>query len=148
MHARTIRPLRCRFISPIRLSQHTSFRALHQTTIAREEMNTHTHINECTVVYFPQLGYLLAIPRDRPMTGNDRVDLPGLEFQVRGFRLYIYTSVSAMLLTRVVALRISTVICNIWILQTVWFPTACALLYPFLTNSLGRRARRTTRVHG
>lgn len=37
-------------------------------------------IEECTVVYFPQLGYLLAIPRT---DGVDPQPIPGLEFQVR-----------------------------------------------------------------
>jgi DNA mismatch repair protein MSH5 len=57
--------------------------ALHiQTGIAREEMATFAHINECTVVYFPQLGYLLAIPRDS--LADKPPSLPGLEFQVSG----------------------------------------------------------------
>ncbi|KNC73083.1 hypothetical protein SARC_14358, partial [Sphaeroforma arctica JP610] len=33
------------------------------TRVAAAEMDTYQDIPECTVVYFPQLGYLLAIPR-------------------------------------------------------------------------------------
>lgn len=50
-----------------------------QTGIARDEMATFAQIDECTVVYFPQLGYLLAIPRDNPDDPPLRV--PGLQFQ-------------------------------------------------------------------
>jgi hypothetical protein len=51
-----------------------------QTGIAREEMATFPDIDECSVVYFPQLGYLLATPREDPSLPPPHI--PGLEFQV------------------------------------------------------------------
>eukprot|EP01134_Creolimax_fragrantissima_P006131 CFRG6131T1 len=40
------------------------------TRVAAAEMETYQDIPECTVVYFPQLGYLLAIPRNPPTSST------------------------------------------------------------------------------
>ncbi|XP_029213276.2 mutS protein homolog 5-like isoform X3 [Acropora millepora] len=51
------------------------------TKVAREELNKlSSSITECNVVYLPQLGYLLAIPRSKEMKEEKDFALDGLEF--------------------------------------------------------------------
>lgn len=51
------------------------------TKVAREELNKlSSSITECNVVYLPQLGYLLAIPRSKKMKEEKDFALDGLEF--------------------------------------------------------------------
>ncbi|XP_022783288.1 mutS protein homolog 5-like isoform X2 [Stylophora pistillata] len=51
------------------------------TTVAREELNKlSSSITECNVIYLPQLGYLLAIPRSPELKEESDFGIDGLEF--------------------------------------------------------------------
>ncbi|UYV80047.1 msh-5 [Cordylochernes scorpioides] len=51
------------------------------TNVARKELNNLSHdIQQCSVLYLPQLGYLLAIPATEEMKITNIYDIPGLEY--------------------------------------------------------------------
>jgi DNA mismatch repair protein MSH5 len=51
------------------------------TEIARQELaNLSEDIQECNVIYLPQLGYLLAIPKGDSMEEEDDFEIEGLQF--------------------------------------------------------------------
>jgi hypothetical protein len=53
------------------------------TEIARQELaNLSEDIQECNVIYLPQLGYLLAIPKGDSMEEEDDFEIEGLQFVV------------------------------------------------------------------
>lgn len=54
----------------------------YQTHVAREEMAANPRVEQCSVVYFPQLGYSVAIPRETArFDGVDVQDAFGPTFQ-------------------------------------------------------------------
>nr|XP_006811330.1 PREDICTED: mutS protein homolog 5-like [Saccoglossus kowalevskii] len=54
------------------------------TKVAKEELKKlSSDIKECNVIYLPQLGYLLAIPRTPDMKEEQHFHIDGLEFMVR-----------------------------------------------------------------
>ncbi|XP_023239367.1 mutS protein homolog 5-like isoform X4 [Centruroides sculpturatus] len=51
------------------------------TKVAQKELEKlSSEIQECSVIYLPQLGYLLAIPLTEKMKTEECYDIPGLEF--------------------------------------------------------------------
>ncbi|CAE1267086.1 MSH5 [Acanthosepion pharaonis] len=51
------------------------------TQVAKEELkNLDDDITECNVIYLPQLGYLVAIPKSDKMKTEEDFKIPGLEF--------------------------------------------------------------------
>ncbi|XP_060085682.1 mutS protein homolog 5-like [Ylistrum balloti] len=71
------------------------------TKVAKEELKRLSdEITECNVIYLPQLGYLLAIPKmDRMQTEADFV-IPGLEFMFLSNSMLHYKSASTRELDR------------------------------------------------
>lgn len=53
------------------------------TKVAKEELNRlDDDITECNVIYLPQIGYLLAIPKMNALNDTENVDIPGLKFMI------------------------------------------------------------------
>ncbi|KXJ15947.1 MutS protein-like 5 [Exaiptasia diaphana] len=65
------------------------------TKVAREELNKlQASITECNVIYLPQLGYLLAIPRTADMKEEKDFEMDGLEFVFLSNNMVYYKSQS------------------------------------------------------
>ncbi|KAK3747589.1 hypothetical protein QZH41_015825 [Actinostola sp. cb2023] len=65
------------------------------TKVAREELNKlQASITECNVIYLPQLGYLLAIPRTADMKEEKDFQMEGLEFVFLSNNMVYYKSES------------------------------------------------------
>ncbi|XP_049816489.1 mutS protein homolog 5-like [Schistocerca nitens] len=51
------------------------------TTMAQEELDDlPDYVKECSVIYIPEIGYLLAIPVWKEEINDDEIKIPGLEF--------------------------------------------------------------------
>ncbi|XP_074643458.1 mutS protein homolog 5-like [Tubulanus polymorphus] len=61
------------------------------TKVARAELDCLDDINECNVIYLPQLGYLLAIPFDN-ITDVETSSIPGLSFIFSSNKMHHFKS--------------------------------------------------------
>eukprot|EP01137_Pigoraptor_chileana_P030840 Opistho-2@17862 len=70
------------------------------TKVAREEMAC-SSLDECNVVYFPQIGYLVAVPRKATQQTEEDFHIPGFEFQFVTKNAVHYKSVRTREMDRV-----------------------------------------------
>lgn len=53
------------------------------TTLAEEELDSlPEYIKECSILYIPEIGYLLAIPFWKDEISDEELQLEGLDFMV------------------------------------------------------------------
>ncbi|XP_071511736.1 mutS protein homolog 5-like, partial [Diadema antillarum] len=80
------------------------------TQVAREELKKLSEeIEECSVIYVPQLGYLLAIPCTPRMLEANDFNIPGLQFMFMSNNVVHYKSAS----TRVLDAKLGDTHCDI-----------------------------------
>ncbi len=67
------------------LSEKYKYSKLHEvmSSLAKTELGTlPPHVQECSVVYIPEIGYLLAIPEWKTNVSEDEALIPGLDLMV------------------------------------------------------------------
>ncbi|XP_038048492.1 mutS protein homolog 5-like isoform X2 [Patiria miniata] len=85
------------------------------TQVAREELNRlSSDIEECNVIYLPQLGYLLAISCTSKMQQEKDFSVPGLEFVFLSNNMVHYKSAS----TKALDVKLGDTQCEITDLET------------------------------
>ncbi|XP_071799824.1 mutS protein homolog 5-like isoform X1 [Asterias amurensis] len=85
------------------------------TQVAQEELNRlSADIEECNVIYLPQLGYLLAIPCSSQMQKTSDFEIPGLEFVFLSNNMVHYKSAS----TKALDAKLGDTQCEITDLET------------------------------
>ncbi|XP_030852614.1 mutS protein homolog 5-like [Strongylocentrotus purpuratus] len=80
------------------------------TTVAREELDRlGPHIEECSIIYVPQLGYLLALPCTQHMTETKDFTIEGLQFMFMSNNTVHYKSAR----TRALDVKLGDTHCDI-----------------------------------